>query len=242
MKIALMAALCAGFLMSGLFGCSEDETTLVNTFNSGLRVIHTSYDAPAVDVFLDSSLTINDLAFGQSSGYGSVLSQTYNVRVTDAADETSTLIDLDRLVLMPLEVATVFAMGNLADIRPVIAEDSRYTLSDQARVRFVHASPDAPPVDIRVVSGEGTKVFSDISFTEVSAYEDLTPGTYAFVVTAADDTTPVVSFEEVELEAANIYTIVAMGTLAPEDAFDFMVRVFIDTAAGNEFVDLVPAS
>lgn len=242
MKKSLMAALCAGLLIFGLFGCSDDDTEFVNTFNSGLRVIHASHDAPAVDVFLDGSLTINDLAFGESSGYGSVLSQTYALLITDAADETSTLIDLDRLVLMPLEVVTVFAMGDLAEIRAVIAEDSRHILSDRARVRFVHASPDAPAVDIRVGAGDGTQVFSDISFTEVSDYEDLAPGTYAFVVTDADETTPVVSFEEIELAAANIYTIVAMGTLAGEDAFDFIVRVFTDTAAGDEFVDLVPAS
>ncbi len=241
MKKLFMAVLCAVLSVSCLSGCSEDDETFVNNYYTALRVIPTSYDAPTVDVLLDGFLTIDDLDFGESSGYGPILSSTYDISIVEAADNTSELVALDRFVLMPLEIVTIFTMGALEGIRPVIAEDSLYTVSDRARVRFVHASPDVPAIDVRTGTGGGTQVFRNISFTGISGYEELAPGAYVFVITAADDTTPIVSFEEIELAAAGVYTIVAMGTLA-DDAYDLTVRVFTDTGSGNEFVDLVPAA
>jgi len=233
--------LCVGLLSFLSFGCSDDdETNIINRYYSKVRVIHASYDAPAVDVRVDGDVVIEDLEFGESSGFASLLSGTYDFGVTPANLATPVVIALNGLTLFPGEEITLFAMNELASIQPIFAVDSRYTLGGKARVRFVHASPDAPAVDIRVGDGTGPQVFSDAGFTDVSEYVEVDPGSYVFVVTAAGDTSPVVTYQAAELEAETVYTVVALGTLDSEDDADFIVRVYIDNDDGDQFVDLVP--
>lgn len=243
MRKVLSVVLSVGLMMVVCHGCSDDdETNIFNEFFSKVRVIHASYDAPAVDVSLDGAVAIEDLAYGESSGYASVLSETYDIAVTPANAETPVVISLTDFVFFPSEAITVFAVNELASIQPVIAVDSRFILRGKSRVRFVHASPDAPAVDIRVGAGDGPQVFSDVSFTDVEDYIDVDPGAYVFVVTAAGDTAAVVTFQEVTLEDETLYTVVALGTLDAGDAYDFTVRVFIDNDDGDQYVDLVPVN
>lgn len=81
---------------------------------------------------------------------------------------------------------------------------------DQAFVRVIHASPDAPNVDVWV---DGETVLSDVPFTAVSDYLTLPAGTYNIQVTATGDTNPVIE-ADVPLEAGTSYTIAATGLLA----------------------------
>ena len=239
MKIykTISTILSIGLLLFLFSGCSEDEENLfLNDYYSSVRVIHTSYDAPDVDVYLDGSLAIEDLAFGESSGYASVLSDTYDIEVTPANADTPVVIDLKDFVLFPNIEITIFAMNALASIQPVIAEDFRYGLGGKSRVRFVHASPGTPAVDIKVGSGSNPAVFGNVSFTEVEDYIEVDPGSYVFVVTLANDPAPVKTYEAVTLEEETVYSILAIDTLD-----NLTVRVFIDNGDGDQFVDLVEA-
>jgi hypothetical protein len=83
-------------------------------------------------------------------------------------------------------------------------------------------------------------VFGEVSFGEITDYIELEPGGYVFVITRTGDAAPVAAFEEAEIEAGNVYSFAAQGTLAPEDGYDFMGRVYVDNDGGDAFVDLVP--
>jgi hypothetical protein len=87
---------------------------------------------------------------------------------------------------------------------PVAAAD------DNARVRVVHASPDAPNVDIWV---DGDRVLSDVPFTAISDYLSLPGGTYNIQVTATGDTAPVIE-ADLTFEAGMGYTVAAIGMLS----------------------------
>lgn len=86
---------------------------------------------------------------------------------------------------------------------PVAAQDEAY-------VRVVHASPDAPNVDVWV---DGDQVLTDVPYTAVSDYLALPGGTYNVQVTATGDTTPVIE-ADLTLEAGTSYTVAAIGELA----------------------------
>src|SRR5918997_4449897 len=57
--------------------------------------------------------------------------------------------------------------------------------ADEAFVRVVHASPDAPNVDVWV---DGETVLTDVPFTAVSDYLSLSAGTYNVQVSATGTT------------------------------------------------------
>jgi hypothetical protein len=81
---------------------------------------------------------------------------------------------------------------------------------NEAFVRVVHASPDAPNVDIWV---DGETVLTDVPFTAVSDYLTLSAGTYNVQVTATGSTDPVID-ADLTLEAGTSYTVAATGLLA----------------------------
>jgi hypothetical protein len=81
---------------------------------------------------------------------------------------------------------------------------------DEAFVRVVHASPDAPNVDVWV---DGETVLTDVPFTAVSDYLPLPAGTYNVQVTATGSTDAVID-ADLTLEAGTSYTVAATGLLA----------------------------
>ena len=84
--------------------------------------------------------------------------------------------------------------------------------------RVVHASPDAPNVDIYA---DEEPAIEDLGFGEVSSYAELEAGTYQVQVTAAGDPDTVVFDEEIEIESGMVNTAVAYGeaTGGPETGF-----------------------
>jgi hypothetical protein len=91
-----------------------------------------------------------------------------------------------------------------------------------AFVRVVHASPDAPNVDVWV---DGSQALSDVPFTAVSDYLSLPAGEHNVQVTATGGTDPVID-ADLTLEAGSSYTVAATGLLA-----DISATVLVDDRA-----------
>jgi hypothetical protein len=82
--------------------------------------------------------------------------------------------------------------------------------ADKAMVRALHASPDAPAVDIYV---DDAKVLSGVTFKTLSDYLELDAGSYKVSIKAAGTDT-VVSSIDATVDAGMKYTIAAIGPLA----------------------------
>lgn len=216
----------------------DDDSSIADTGEARIRVIHASHDGPAVNVWVDGQQAISGLGFGKSSGFLSVMAGTRAVKV-NVAQSGATLIDT-KLDLSDGQDYTVFAVNKAASIEAVVSSDERAPASGKAKVRFVHASSDAPAVDIRVGSASGTAVFSNAAFKSRSSYVTVDSGAYSFVVTPAGKEQAVVSFDPATLEAGKVYTVMAIGTLEAKDSHPFVVRVFVDNADGMTSVDLKP--
>lgn len=106
---------------------------------------------------------------------------------------------------IPGRLAAIIAAFSLVAITatPIAAQD-------QAFVRVVHASPDAPNVDVWV---DGSIVLTDVPFAAVSDYLSLPAGDHAIAVTATGATDPVIE-ADVTLSAGTSYTVAAIGPLA----------------------------
>lgn len=81
---------------------------------------------------------------------------------------------------------------------------------DISYVRVLHASPDAPAVDIYV---NGSLVFKDLSFKNFTEYVQLPMGDYKIeVFPAGQSATPVLT-QEVQVPNQQVITVVAAGNL-----------------------------
>lgn len=110
-----------------------------------------------------------------------------------------------------------------------------------ARVRVIHASPDAPNVDVYV---NGGKAFANAPFKGITAYAKLPAGSYLVQVVPAGKSVaegPVVISATLALEGGKDYSVAAIGKLAAIGA-----QVFVDNngapAAGKAHVRLVHLS
>jgi len=192
-----------------------------------IRVLHASPDAPAVDVYLDGSEAVSDLAFSSITDYVPVPSGAHAVQVfpSSANGSGTPVIDVPTLTLDAGKDYTVAAVGKLADIEPLVLVDNNGApAAGNAHIRVVHASPDAPNVDI-FAAGAGV-VVPDLAFKEASAYLPLAAGSYDLEVRGAGSQTAVL---ETQLEAGRVYTAFAIGLAAGDPALS--VKLTTDAVA-----------
>lgn len=236
------------FLLLGLLSAcsSSDAEKIVEDVlpTTMVRAIHLSPDAPEVDidyVVIETQDSVVGLGYKEASPYTEVSTGVTKVVLKRGSDGEE-LGSIDQPLFASDVDNTVYAVNIAANLEFIQSEDDRLRDDDNAKVRLVHAAPDAPAVDVKTNTPDGTAVFSGATFKDVTEYTAVPPGAYTFVITPAGDTeNAVVTFEPATLDAGTIYTVVALGTLDEEDAYDFGVRVFVDSGVGNTFVDLVIA-
>jgi hypothetical protein len=192
-----------------------------------VRVVHASPDAPAVDVLVEGGRAVTDIEFREVTSYAPLRAGQYDVEVVPAGLDAPAVIDLtgsDAVNLFYNRDYTVVAVGRLDSIEPLLlVDDNRPLPWSLARVRFVHASPDAPAVDIAVRSGP--VLFANVAFKGVGDYVEVPADTYDLEVRPAGSPDAVLTVPGVALQPGTTYTIFATGllgegTLAPVVSVD----------------------
>lgn len=80
-----------------------------------------------------------------------------------------------------------------------------------AKVRFLHASPDAPTMDIYI---DGNKVVQNVPYAGVSTYSDVTGGEHKIELYPAGRKDAALLTKNVKVDAGQRYTISAVGRVA----------------------------
>ncbi|MFO7833054.1 MAG: DUF4397 domain-containing protein [Halohasta sp.] len=177
---------------------AEDEETEA-TGDDLIRIAHMIPDFPAVDVYVDDGEepVVGDLEYTDVTGYLELAAGDHQIRVTAAGAQS--LVVFDEQVSVPAGNTTAVALGDpdsgdgeagedagstdigfQLELYPDDNEPPAESIND-ARLRLIHASPDAPAVDVLV--GQ-TPVFEDVAFSEAE-YFDLPAGDYEFNVLPA---------------------------------------------------------
>ncbi|HUS31773.1 MAG TPA: DUF4397 domain-containing protein [Kofleriaceae bacterium] len=180
-----------------------------------IRVAHLSPDAPAVDVCLSqtganrwqgpllASLGApTGLSYPQITTYVSVPITTYDVRVVLAGASTCAtpaVADTVGIGVAPGISATIAALGDLARENDASLSDPGFRLKAfvddttvdpaKAKLRFIHASPGTPAVDVGLgTSTSWSKVFANVAFSSVATNSPMNDRGY---VETAPFTSPV---------------------------------------------------
>lgn len=185
-----------------------------------VRVIHASPDAPAVDVFVNGTPgvtppAISGLAFTQATPYIPLPTAMYNFQVTPTGLPAPVVINVDAMIDGSTNYSVV-AMNFLSAIQPVVFVDDNTINPGAARVRFIHAAPDVPGVDIFVAGGVDP-IFNAVTFTNSGGYIEVPAGSYDLEVRLNDGGALALSVPGVGLEAGTVYTIWAMGALRDQN-------------------------
>lgn len=181
-----------------------------------VRVIHASPDAPSVQVIANNNFgtpLVPSLSFPNATPFVSVPAATYNVKVTPVGNNGVIAINADLPVAAGREYS-VYAVGRLASITPLVLNDDRRRVATQARVRILHASPSAGPVDLYVLApgtalANATPAFTNVPFKADTGYVSLNQGTYEVSVTPTGSKTAAIGPLAITVVNNGVYTVAA---------------------------------
>ena len=146
----------------------------------------------------------------------------YNFQVVPNGATEPVVIDAD-LKLKAFRDYTVVAVDYLDSIMPIVLEDNRLKVPPKrSKIRFVHASPDAPAVDIAIKGGP--VIFEEYSFAQSSKYMMVQPGEYDLEVRVAGTDIVALDIPVVTLAENTAYTAFAVGELADESLTAMLVE------------------
>ncbi|WP_090307294.1 DUF4397 domain-containing protein [Natronorubrum texcoconense] len=212
--------------VGGTTAASSDHETNDQLTDTGFqtRVAHLSPDAPNIDIYVDGERVREGISYGTVTDYRDLEPGTYTIQVVPAGEDPAEAV-LEETVEVDDEDPTID--GLLAVIGEVAAQNQPLEalfLDDDnspvdpgaARVRVLHAAPDAPAVDV-VVGETGDALFENVAFGE-SGYVEVPEGEYTLVIYPAGDRETSVFEIDVSLAGGTVYSAFAIGYLEPEEA------------------------
>ena len=207
----------------------EQPDTAVASGLVRLRVVHAAPMAPRVDVYLTApgadlsgAAPVGSFSFGEDLGPVEVPAGSYQVRVTAAGNAAAVVFDSGTVDLASSRSLLIAAVQNTgtgtAPISLVVQDVNGATqvldAATPAALRVVHASPDAPTVDVVVNDNFASPLVSDLSFPEFTPFVNVAPATYNVKVTDSATQTVVAIDASVSPKAGISYTVLAVGNLA----------------------------
>lgn len=193
------------------------------------QVVHAAPQAPVVDVYvtapdalLEQQSPIGTVAFGEALEPVEVPAGEYQIRVTPGGDAGTVVFDSGAVALPGGGDLLIVAVENdgpgAAPISLVVADtNGSFEVLDAAapaELRAIHASPDAPPVDVIVNDDFDSPVLTNVPFGTVSDYLAVPPGTYNVKVTPTGNPGVIVVDANVDVAAGQRYSVYASGLLA----------------------------
>ncbi len=182
---------------------------------ANVRVAHLSPDAPAVDVLagaddVTKAVLLNNVSFPAVSDYLPVADGNYYIDVVETG-MTSPVIDVNDIAIAG--ELTIAAVGELATIEPLVLLDDLAIEPGKAKLRAVHASPNAPAVDIFVDGAGLLPQLTNLEFKDATDYLVLDPGEYTFRIRQTGMTDDVFVVEDLQLDGSTNYSAFAIGLL-----------------------------
>lgn len=174
-----------------------------------VRVLHAVPDAPNVDIYANDKLIVENLAFGELTKYLPVPEGTYTISLYVAGDKSKPVLQ-NTLTINKDKIMTIAAANTVNNIKLfAIPDTTMKNETNKSMVRFMHLSPNAPAVDITLP--DGTIIFSNISYEQLTQYIEVEPTTYNLQVRVAGTSNVVLTVPNVKLEPNRAYTIYAIG-------------------------------
>ncbi len=188
---------------------------------SYVRIFHASPDAPPVDVYLNNNKVAQNLKYEKFTEYLQVPPGRYNVRVYPAGRTQNPVINTN--VNIPArKILTIAAVDTLNNISLLPIEDTLMPIKQgMAYIRFGHLSPNAPKVDVRLPNG--TPLFEDVEFKEITNYISTRPDNLRLDVFVAGTDQRVLTVPNVLLKPNRLYTVYAVGLVGKEPPLEVVI-------------------
>lgn len=176
---------------------------------SYIRIFHASPNAPAVDVYENNNLIARNLAYRSFTQYLTVTPGQHTIVAYSAGTKSNPVVTMTADIAANT-IATIAVIGQLPSLSlKVMPEDIIPIPPGKLYIRFGHLSPTAPRVDIALP--DGTKLFSNVGYGEVTSYIAVNPGNYTVEARVAGTSQVVLYVPNIVLGANRFLSIYAIG-------------------------------
>jgi hypothetical protein len=200
---------------------------------ANLRVIHDVPDAQAINVLATDQATSATSAVGPTlsyaafSPYQALTPAGYDIAFTLASNASDVLTSRN-LQLAAGSVHSVYAVGMLASINTLVTVDDDRRFATQAKLRLIHGSPSAGPVDIYLTApgaslAAATPTYPHLPFGGDTGFVSFAGGSYDLTITPAGSKTALIGPAAVTLNDDGIYTAVARDPLSGSMQFGLIL-------------------
>lgn len=211
-----------------MFGCDEGVNNPQQTYEYGsVMFIHSAASTGEIDftyLSLDQpnyEYIYQGAVYGGQYGYyyfvrGSRTFQVYLTNTNIAVANVTILLEED-------QKQTVIAVDLEATLNPeLLAFEDTLAIPESGKtfLRFIHASADAPDLDIH--TPEDSTLVTNLSRYQASGYLELEAKTYEFGIFLANSTEQLITLNPMTLISQNNYTVILSGSIdgLPGPAFN----------------------
>lgn len=173
-----------------------------------VRVIHTSSDSPNIDVYIDGKRVIRDLPFKYVSTFLSLTPGKHHIDIYPTGNMVDSVLN-KKITVEPGKSYTLAAIDTVKKMRLIVFQNQPTVPRNESKVRFIHLSPDTPPIDIAVKDRD--VVFPMVSYKQTTEYLGLTPMTVDLEVRETGSKTVLLPMPRVHFMPNESYTIVFVG-------------------------------
>jgi len=206
-------------------------TLFAQSTGARVRVVHASPDAPAVDIYVNGNIVLENLPFREYSEYLSLPVGTYNVEIKVTG--TNTVVKQLSVPLQAGKDYTAIAVGYAGGASPgfdvmLLEDDNSAPADGRIKIRVAHTAPGAPAVDVYVTTPFETlsgkqPVLTNVPFKAASGYLSVPIGMYQARVAVAGTKTIAVDSHRLVTWGGMIRTIIAVDSRGGGAPFDLIL-------------------
>jgi hypothetical protein len=201
------------------------ELKIISTSPTYARFIHAVPGATAMNCRLDRVDVFSNVPYGSAKGYVPKAPGSYLLDLTTPYGLTN-FVAPDPLTLWGGIDTTILAVGSVGGAPPIetaIVKVPRYRVPwNEAHLIFIHAVPDAPPVDVLVDSAFAAP---GLPYKGFEPPYPVKRGYHTVEVKLGGET--ILGPARYRTDGARKHTFVIMGTGDPTDGYPLMIKQFI---------------
>ncbi|ADU30215.1 DUF4397 domain-containing protein [Evansella cellulosilytica] len=187
-----------------------------------LRVIHSSVDAPNIDVYINKDKAFGEITFQQLTDYATLQKGTYKVKIyTNGADpKREKPIVSKKIKVKNGEAFTLAIIDEKDSVDMMVINDNNHSNNDSPQLRLVHLSPDTYSLDVYC---KENIMIENISYLEVANYKELGGNQFDVEIKQHGKDEVIYEIPNLQLADKSSYSIYAVGLLKGEPNINFII-------------------
>lgn len=185
-----------------------------------VRFLHTSPDAPDVDIYINGQMQVKRLPFRVASNYLSLKPGKYHIDIYPTGNSVDSVLN-KKITVEPGKTYTLAVIDTVKKMRLLPYLNQPEVPTNESKIRFLHLSSDTGALDIAVKDRD--VVFPNVSYKKATDYLGIMPMTVDLEVREASTKNIVLPMPKAQFRPNETYTIVLIGLTKEEPTLQAMI-------------------